>query len=54
MRGETYPTLLNGAYTAFTVVQIDADLCEAFIVWTDNNAEEWAYMDDMKRWIDVD
>lgn len=51
---ETYYDVLNCKKTTFYVIEIDVRIDEALIVWTDDNAEEWAYMNDMKRWIDVE
>ncbi|QWU16989.1 hypothetical protein [Paenibacillus sophorae] len=45
---------MNRKNTAFYVVEIDARISEALIVWTDGNTEEWAYLSDLKRWIDVE
>ncbi|RXZ77524.1 hypothetical protein EBB07_30900 [Paenibacillaceae bacterium] len=54
VEGEIYPAILNDAYTAFTVEAIDAGISKAYIIWADGNTEEWAYLSDIKRWIDVE
>lgn len=36
------------------IVEIDVKQREALIVWADDGTEEWAYLSDMKRWIDVE
>jgi hypothetical protein len=54
VEGGTYPAILNGAPNAFHVVEIDAKLREALIVWVDDGTKEWAFLDDMKRWNDVE
>ncbi|MNG37924.1 hypothetical protein D3C84_1254250 [compost metagenome] len=52
VEGVTYPAVLNGAYSAFHVVQIDAKLNEVLIVWANDGTEEWAYLNDMNRWLE--
>ncbi|RAV20782.1 hypothetical protein DQG23_14895 [Paenibacillus contaminans] len=36
------------------LIEIDVRIYEVLILWTGDNTEEWAYMNDMKRWIDVE
>lgn len=47
-QGKTYDAKLNGRMMSFLVLKVEQNEC--FIQWSDGE-EEWAYVNDMIRWV---
>lgn len=48
--GYSYPCILNGKHAEFKVIENHTEDLEECVIRWDDGEEEWASVEDMKRW----